>query len=391
MATVKDINNTEINLLELIKENIEYENINNHYLGSVIEISPKDAFEMSSIIGCSYLINPVGFSMKGRNETFIHRTIFQDNAYIYSPGLFERDKDMRVVSSKGTFWLKDVFPDIFKKKIKLIFKTLKKGESSNIEEEVYKEILCNKEDPSNYMLMKLHNTAAFEPILEYLAFKSFNKRFYLFENQVPFFQQNFNYKNKRVSGGIPDICFIRHPCLNELFTANLIPSNENITINSLPFLTNYPFEINSNNLKNNIDDYEIIIGEAKSSSSSSKQAITQMEKYSYVDLASDIFSFIPDYENDENSLFSSMFIDKYNIKYKKRFNGTINKDFKNEDMEFMETTIKMNLLAGIEFKIINEEICQFHNRPSSKGFDSAQLVNFCLCNPTNKILKIFNK
>ena len=86
-----------------------------------------------------------------------------------------------------------------------------------------------------------------------------------------------------------------------------------------------------------------------------------------------------------------MFIDKYNIKYKKRFNGTINKDFKNEDMEFMETTIKMNLLAGIEFKIINEEICQFHNRPSSKGFDSAQLVNFCLCNPTNKILKIFNK
>lgn len=116
MPIIKDIKNTEFNLLELIKESIEFKNINNHYLGNVIEISPKDAFEMSSIIGCSYLINPVGFSMKGRNETFIHRTVFQDNAYIYSPGLFERDKEMRVVSSKGTFWLKEVFPDILKKK-----------------------------------------------------------------------------------------------------------------------------------------------------------------------------------------------------------------------------------------------------------------------------------
>jgi hypothetical protein len=241
------------------------------------------------------------------------------------------------------------------------------------------------------MIMKLHNTAGFEPILEYLAFKNFNEKFYLFENQVPFFQQNFNYKNKRVSGGIPDICFLRHPCLNELFVENLIPNNENITINSLPFLIDYPFQISSNDSKDSIDDYEIIIGEAKSSSSSSKQAITQMEKYSYVDLASDIFSFIPDYEGGDELLFSSMFIDNGNIKYKKRFKGTVNENFKYEDMRFMETTIKMNLLAGIEFNIINEEICKFHTNPSSKGFDSAQLINFCLCNPISKVLKIFNQ
>jgi hypothetical protein len=391
MPYIKDINSTRINLIELIKKNIEHKVIDNHFLGDVIEISPKDAFEMSAVIGSNYLFNPAGYTMKGRNETFIHRTIFQNGAYTYSPGLFERDLEMKIVSCNGVHSVKRKYPNLFKVNIKLVFKIIKRGESSNVEEKIYEEIINNKEDPSSYMIIKLFDSAGFEPVLEYLSFKNFNKNSYLFENQVPFFQQNFEYKNKRVSGGIPDVCFIRTPELNELYKCKLAPANENIIINSLPFLSEFPFSKDTDHITSSIEDFEVVLGEVKSSSSSLKQARLQMDKYSFVEFASDIFSFIPDYRSNNKDIYSSMFIEGDNIKYKNKYSGVVNPDFTRKDRVYTETTIKMNLLAGARFEVINEVICCFQKISSKEGFYSYHLIDFCLRNPLEEIITILDQ
>ena len=48
------------------------------------------------LLQTNYLLHPVGISMKGRNETFVIRSVFQENSYIYSPGLFGRNELMKL-------------------------------------------------------------------------------------------------------------------------------------------------------------------------------------------------------------------------------------------------------------------------------------------------------
>ena len=70
-------------------KNLQYTIVDLKGLGNVVEIYHN--YKLSSKEG-DYLLHPVGISMKGRNETFVHRSVFQENSYIYSPGLFGRNE-----------------------------------------------------------------------------------------------------------------------------------------------------------------------------------------------------------------------------------------------------------------------------------------------------------
>ena len=75
-----------------IFKNLNYEIIEDTCFKRVVQMSAEDAFDFSSIIGSNYLDKYNGFSMKGRNEIFIHRSVFQEKSLIYSPGLFFQDQ-----------------------------------------------------------------------------------------------------------------------------------------------------------------------------------------------------------------------------------------------------------------------------------------------------------
>ena len=107
--------------LLLMFKNLQYTIVELKGLGKAVEISAFDAFDFSSITGANYLLHPVGISMKGRNETFIHRAVFQENSYIYSPGLFGRNELMILKEENSADRLMKLYPSVFSgKKFRLV-------------------------------------------------------------------------------------------------------------------------------------------------------------------------------------------------------------------------------------------------------------------------------
>ena len=67
-------------------ENCGFEKITTN-VGHFIKLPLLDALRFSLIQGGCFLNNCVGTTLKGRSEVFIHRSIFQNDSLIYSPGL----------------------------------------------------------------------------------------------------------------------------------------------------------------------------------------------------------------------------------------------------------------------------------------------------------------
>ena len=376
-------------ITNLFSKIVNFKLVSNHYLGIVFELSASDAFDLSAIVGCNYLINEDGFSMKGRNELFIHRSIFHGDSYIYSPGLFGRDIDGKVTSGNSPDTIKLKFPEIFKENKKLVIYKIENNKRSNIESEIYNNIILNNEDPNDYILLKISDKLNLEPIYEYLAYRYFKQKGYVFENQVPFFQQSFKYKNKILSGGIPDISAFKIPELDQLRKINFYEKNNGFLINKLPFFKHFPMK--NKHLDNDLKiRYELIIGEVKKNASGKNQAVKQLDKYENVEVADDLFTFVPELMAHEK--YSTMFIDEDTLKYKKKYYlKKENIEHKKIDQNFLLTTIKLNLLSSVDFQELNELICNYSDIKSSQGFFSYNLLHFAIKKDFNEILELCNR
>ena len=389
MHSILDINSKEIPIISLLRKNLKIELIEENEIGEIYSISALNAFFLSAIVGSNYLINPVGFSLKGRNEVFIHRSVFQEKTYIYSPGLFSRDREGKIIEGNSAQYIQSIFPTLFDEDKKVICINLEKNQRSNIESFVYEKLLKDKKDPKKYIVLKLQQKSGFEPILELLAFIYFKNSGYIFENQAPFFQQNFKYKNNTVSGGIPDISLFKIPEQELMYQKFNINLDTSIPINLIPFLGNKDLALGGFNTCGSIVNHELILGEVKSSISSKKQAITQMKKYSFVDICDDIFGFIPDCSNFDDEGFSCMNVDSEKIRFKKHHTANKNDIFAKEDQNFLETTLKINLLGGLNFKKLNELILDSYGNEVKNGFFSYHLIDFCLRKNFREILGYF--
>ncbi|MDA9708615.1 hypothetical protein N9V56_04125 [Alphaproteobacteria bacterium] len=379
----------EISIVEIFEKLQDFTKLKSHYLGDVFETAFENAFDLSAITGCCYLITPEGISIKGRNETFIHRSVFQQGSYIYSPGLFGRDLNLFIKPLNTLEIIEKKYPSIFTGKKKIIIKVLEKNQLSNVESVIYNKIISQSEDPKDYMVLKLKNTSGLEPFLEYLIYKYFQKEGYFFENQVPFFQQNFLYKGKKNSGGIPDVSIFKLECIESFEKRNLCSSNYGLCLNRIPYLKKFKSnDITKTNSKEK-KKYELLLGEVKGSVKSIEQAQKQLKKYSFVDLADYAFSCTPEiFKNTEN--YGHIYFknnqlckDFSAINYYKNLNDT----FRKTDNEFMETMIKINLLGNLNFSILKEIVNKYLGL-KTEFFKSYDLIKFCLDHSIEEIFDL---
>ena len=358
-----------------------------------IEMNTYEAFIFSSITGSSYLINEVGVSMKGRNEVFIHRSIFQNDKYIYSPGLFSRDLDSNYILENSADILNLKYPSIFKgNKIILIYE-IDKNSSSNVEEKIFHYLSSKGMDTKDIILYKYFKTgSSFEPFLEYLTTKFFLEKGYLVENQVPWFQQKFSFKGKNLNGGIPDFSAFHSPSSSsELYRYGLITENKGIILNMIPLLKNFDeFDFKENKIYKEFQ-YELIIGEAKANKNSLDQAIKQLSQYEEVQLGTEFYTIICDVDDNNMEKFGEIYLNNHELEKRSSKKDSITDIASQEkDDKWMNNYIKALLLGNLSEEEINELINSFrtlYNLPILKNYKSYHLIDMVIGTDINIILK----
>ena len=380
--------NIDKNILMSIFNQIGFKTIQDDLFGEIIEMSAYDTFDFSALTGAKYLSNENGVTVKGRNETFIHRSIFQDDALIYSPGLFERDSNEFVVEGNSANLLNSKYPFIFKGNKKILFLEITRGSSSNIEMELYNKILKSKKSPEEYVLYKFYSTGSNqESLYEYLAAIHFINIGYIVENQVPWFQQNYKYNGKILNGGIPDFSAFKISSYSQLIKHGIIEKDKGILINKIPVLSNFK-KITTDTKVIDVDsNYELILGEVKSDSSSLDQAINQMKKYSDVELSNKIYSIIPNCIDNKTRIFGNIYIHGNILKINESdIELKINTTSQKKDNQWLETVIKLNLLGNIDFeKLYN--IIYIKYKLKDKKFKSYHLLDFAQNHSLEEIIK----
>lgn len=355
-------------------------------LGKVVEISAYDAFDFSSITGANYLLNRVGVSMKGRNETFIHRAVFQENSYIYSPGLFGRDEFLTLQEENSADQLMKLYPTVFSGNKYILIFSINEGASSNIDSKIYNEIEELGYNPSDFLLYKLFKSGqSQESLYEYFTANYFINKGYIVENQSPWFQQNYFYKGERLNGGIPDFSAFITPAYQELIRKGIVTKEKGILINKIPVIKNFIKlkDVKSNDIRN----YELIIGEVKSDKSSLDQAKRQMNKYAKVELANKIYSIIPNCSDNGLNSFGELFLNNHKIVLKEsKVHLSTNVKSQKIDNEWINTNIKLNLLGNVHFQKLVEKLEAKYSL-SRKEVQSFHLVDYAYNSTFNEILR----
>ena len=372
-----------MNLFEIFK-NLNYKVVPDPHFGEVIEMSAEEAFDFSAIVGSNYLLGMYGISMKGRNEVFIHRNIFHGGAYIYSPGLFGRDINRYICEENSGEALLKRYPSIFSSNKRLAIYNLKKNQRSNIDAEVIKSILASKGNPEDYLLFKFTEKENYiEPFIEWIVSRHLLSKGYLFENQCPFFQQSFDYKGTKLTGGIPDVSAMKSSDFSLLSKYNIISPNKGLIINKLPVLIN--FGLISKTPSNNYETaYELIIGEVKCDSGGLIQAIKQLEKYESVQLANKMYSLIPDCKDNGSTKFGSGYIENNKFFLIDKTTLPIDRKHQLDDSQWLSTYIKINLLANLPMSVIKEGLSI---KFKQQDFYSYHLIDYALALDLEELLE----
>ena len=355
-------------MITSIFKSLGFQKISYPLFDEVYDFDPIDAFNFSSITGANYLINNAGVSVKGRNETFIHRSVFQNNSLIYTPGLYERDIDLNITEGNSANLLKSKYPEIFKNNKKIILYKLNSNELSNIEENIFNKLIKNNIDPSNFILFKFReNYKNIEPFLEWISFMIFSKEGYIFENQTPFFQQSYKYNNQILNGGIPDISAFHYSGCEVLYKYNFINDKEGLNLSILPVYYNFKDLFNFKINKPKSYKYKLILGEAKSDSSSYQQALNQLEKYSKVELAEELYFVLPNLDRSEK--YGYITINNNKVKFKKSDKFSTNKTITSIDDKWIDLVVKLNLLNNFPFDFILDQIKNSLSINEVRSFD----------------------
>jgi hypothetical protein len=374
---------------EIFKK-LNFRIIPDDFFEEVVELSCQDAFDFSAIVGANYLLCENGISMKGRNEIFIHRSVFHQNALIYTPGLFGRDQHCLLKDENSGDLLGKKYPEIFKGSKKLILHKLNADERTNIETDIINKIIDLKKDPKEYLLFKYADANRnLEPFIEWVVSRHFIEEGFIFENQCPFFQQSFEYKKQKLNGGIPDVSAFKIPAFKDLSRYGIVKNNKGILINKIPHLINF------NLLKQDKTsiaelDYKLILGEVKSDISSVKQAEDQLLKYQNVDLAEELYLLIPNLEASGNDLFGIGYFHENKFLLKKSVKKTnINKDHQIEDERWLEIYLKINLLGNLPFERTLDELMNRYKESPSKIY-SWHLLDYAVNTEMEEILKMIS-
>ncbi len=358
-------------------------------IGTVIKMDAYSAFDFSAITGANYLVEPIGVTMKGRNETFIHRAVFQEGSYIYSPGLFERNINRSLSEGNSADKLLRLYPDVFSGDKYILINEISTGSNSNIDINVYNEIEKHGFNPKNFILYKLFESGqSQESIYEYFTSLFYIKKGYIVENQTPWFQQNYLYKGERLNGGIPDFSAFKTDIINPLREFSILSSNEGILINKIPVIKNFRTIKKKTNFTVSKVNYDLIIGEVKSDNSSIDQAIRQMNKYSNVELANKIYSIIPNCKNNGSENFGEFYLDQNILKINESKKSlTVNSVSQQIDRDWINVNVKLNLLGNANFNLLMQYLINKYGLTKDE-IKSFHLIDFAMNISIPDIIKI---
>lgn len=351
-------------------------NIQRHSaLGDIIVMSAEDAFLFSSTAGAKYMFYENGVTMKGRSEVFIHRSVFSDGHLIYSPGLFSQTVDGFLSESNSAERLQRKYPAVFNGNKKILIYDVPEKTTSNIERDIYAQLLKANEAPEDYVLYKnfLTNNVG-ESLQEYFASVYFIKLGYIVENQVPWFQQNLKYNGKVLQGGIPDFSAFTCRIVNDLRQMRIIDGEHGISVHLLPVIGLFrPGVFQQEKASFSQVGHELLIGEAKTSASSLPQAIRQLNKYKNVNITDAFFTIIPD--STENAFYGSMFIEDLHVRYAPKNTGLFTDERILEDDKWMDTYIKMLLLGNLSFEKIITFISEYREKTGLAVHEQYQSIH----------------
>jgi hypothetical protein len=354
--------------MKLLSVNFNMETDKDKVFGKVLMMDPLEAYEFSLITGADYMVDPIGYSVKGRMEVAIHRSVFQNGGFIYTPGLFSRDIKGKLIQGDSIKTQYAKHPELFVGKKKLII--LDVQDNSCIEGAVYKKIVNAGLKPSDYLLYKSFNNGSNnEPLYEYLASRLFADKNMITENQVPWFNQNYIYNGKKINGGIPDFSAFQTDDLN------IISGEFNIDFVSIQTVSG-TFLTDGKPRKRINPGYKLIIGEAKVSKSSVSAATSQLQKYSSTCLPNELYYLIPDLEKSDYQESGVFNIDaNYCSSIKTSvLNHKIDVESQKTDSEWISNITKMYLLSNLEFENIVEFIVQKLDLRNGVDITSKDLV-----------------
>ena len=281
-----------------------------------------------------------------RLEIFIHRSVFQNNKFIYSPGLFSRDIDGNFSSGNAPLEIFAKYPSIKEGKKILLFRSTNSNNGSNIEYQTYMELKNKNIEPENFMIFKFSDNLTYlEPFFEYLSCKAFDNKGYFTESQTPWFQQSY----KGFTGGIPDYSCFYIEEFNELKKRKLLPNF--MTIQNLSSLFAW---------KGNHD--------------------TINTKYSKVELAESGYATLYNETQmpDDVGLVNISKNFEVNITDSKT-SWKINTEIRKQDKKWISNYAKVYLLSNLPF----EDICEFIRKKNNFEIDK-KLKSFDLLTAINK-------
>jgi hypothetical protein len=359
------------NIAQMLHKNCNFKIIEDPIIKNqvALEIPAEEAFSLSLIQGATYLVRKTGISFRDRMEVFIHRSVFQNNKFIYSPGLFGRDLDGNLRSGNPPLEIFAKFPSIKEGKKFLLFRSTNSNNGSNIEYQTYMELKNNNIDPKNFMIFKFSDNLTYlEPFFEYLSCKAFDNKGYFTESQTPWFQQSYN----GFTGGIPDYSCFYIEEFDELKKRKLLPNF--MTIQNLSTLFTWKGNHDTTNTK-----YSFFIGEAKSSKNYSSNAYDQLTKYSKVELAESGYATLYNETQmpDDVGLVNISKNFEVKITDPKIFWKT-NPEIRKQDREWISNYAKVYLLSNLPFENICEFICKKNNFKTNtklKSFDLLAAIN----------------
>ena len=360
------------NIAKILEKNFGFSLIDDPLIKNQIalELSPQEAFTLSLVQGATYLVSKTGVSFRDRLEVFIHRGVFQNNKYIYSPGLFGRDIEGNLVSGNAPLEIFSKFPSLQQRKKILLFRSTSGSYGSNIEQQTFEELENHELDPSDFMIFKFSDNLTYlEPFFEYLSCKAFDRLGYFTESQTPWFQQSY----QGLTGGIPDYSLFYIKEFDELKDKRLLP--DTMLIQNLSTL--FAWRDTHNTIES---DYTFSLGEVKSSKSNLDSAKNQLDGYSKVNLAENCYATLYD-QTDALGKYGLVNLDeKFQIKIiPSTANLKIDSKLRNDDAAWILDYAKMYLLSNLSF----DELADFIHKKTRKR-ESDNLESFDLLHTIKK-------
>jgi hypothetical protein len=322
------------NILTIFKNNFKCEIVNTE-IGEGFKLSPYQAFIFSTITGSGYLDNPImPFSPKGLLKIF-----YNAMHYNFVTGLFDNTN-----LNHTPYSLNQIRPFLFSDDYKVIV-PIEFNSDIELQDYLFEKINVIP-NPTQYIIMRIEISKkgnGLEPFMEYLANTYFVSRGFICENQIPLSH----------SLGSPDFGGYG---ISEVLK---VLSKYDIHFNGLNIIELAMLRFNKkSNVINNVFSDELIVGEAKTSTTIMEKQLNKYLNSKYFNYGIEIH---PSKRMPSNESLGLLNIDEESMLiYRKpsKINKLFDINHQTEYREWLKTYVKLYLIANLS----NNEFQDFHKK-----------------------------